>query len=323
VLLDVVYNHFGPDGNYLHAYAPQFFNPEGKTPWGAAINFDGPDSRTVRDFYVHNALYWICEYHFDGLRFDSVHAIRDRSTPGIIEEIAQAIHAGPGRERPVHLVLENDRNEAHLLERDPSGAPRIATAQWNDDVHHALHVVATGERDGYYVDYADAPVTQLGRGARRRLRLPGRAVAVSRRRAARRAERAAAAKRIRLVPADARPGGKSRARRADPFVRPTRRASAPRSRACCSRRRCRCCSWARNTRRRRRFCSSATSGPSSQPRCAKAGARNSRASRRSPTRPVASAFPIPGAPATFEASKLRWEERAKARTASGSSSCAS
>jgi maltooligosyltrehalose trehalohydrolase len=163
VLLDVVYNHFGPEGNYLHAYAPQFFNPEGKTPWGAAIRFDGPDSRTVRDFYVHNALYWLDEYHFDGLRLDAVHAIRDPSTPGIIEEIARAIHHGPGRERPVHLVLENDRNEAHLLEREASGCPRIATAQWNDDVHHALHVVATGERDGYYADYADAPVAQLGR----------------------------------------------------------------------------------------------------------------------------------------------------------------
>src|SRR6185503_3085788 len=86
VLLDVVYNHFGPEGNYLHAYAPQFFNPEGKTPWGAAINFDGADSRTVRDFYIHNALYWLDEYHFDGLRVDAVHAIRDRSTPGIVEE---------------------------------------------------------------------------------------------------------------------------------------------------------------------------------------------------------------------------------------------
>ena len=163
VLLDVVYNHFGPEGNYLHTYSPQFFDPERQTPWGAAIRFDGPDSRTVRDFYRHNALYWLEEYHFDGLRLDAIHAIRDRSMPGIVEEIARAIHAGPGRERHVHLVLENDRNEAHLLARDASGTPRIATAQWNDDVHHALHVVATGERDGYYADYADAPVAQLGR----------------------------------------------------------------------------------------------------------------------------------------------------------------
>jgi len=163
VLLDVVYNHFGPEGNYLHAYCPQFFDAGRQTPWGAAISFDGPDARVVRDFYIHNALYWLEEYHFDGLRLDAVHAIRDRSSPGIIEEIALAIHAGPGRARHVHLVLENDRNEAHLLEREPAGAPRIATAQWNDDVHHAFHVVVTGERDGYYADYSDAPVAQLGR----------------------------------------------------------------------------------------------------------------------------------------------------------------
>ena len=156
VLLDVVYNHFGPEGNYLHAYCPQFFDAGRQTPWGAAINFDGPDARTVREFYIHNALYWLEEYHFDGLRLDAVHAIRDRSSPAIVEEIAQAIHRGPGRERHVHLVLENDRNEAHLLKG-------VATAQWNDDVHHAFHVVATGERDGYYADYSDAPLAQLGR----------------------------------------------------------------------------------------------------------------------------------------------------------------
>jgi maltooligosyltrehalose trehalohydrolase len=163
VLLDVVYNHFGPEGNYLHAYAPQFFNAAHTTPWGAAINFDGERSRTVREFYVHNALYWIEEFHFDGLRVDAVHAIRDDSRPDIVDEIAQALREGPGRGRHVHLVLENDRNEARRLERAESGAPLLATAQWNDDLHHALHVLATGERDGYYADYADSPLAQLGR----------------------------------------------------------------------------------------------------------------------------------------------------------------
>ena len=81
VLLDVVYNHFGPEGNYLHAYCPEFFNPAQRTPWGAAINFDGEGSRTVRDFFVHNALYWIEEFRFDGLRLDAIHAMRDRSSP--------------------------------------------------------------------------------------------------------------------------------------------------------------------------------------------------------------------------------------------------
>ena len=156
VLLDAVYNHFGPEGNYLHAYCPQFFNPRRHTPWGAAINFDGAGSRTVREFFVHNALYWVEEYRMDGLRLDAVHAIRDASDPHIVCEIAEALREGPGRERHVHLVIENDRNEARYL-------GRCATAQWNDDVHHALHVLATGERDGYYADYAEAPLDRLGR----------------------------------------------------------------------------------------------------------------------------------------------------------------
>jgi maltooligosyltrehalose trehalohydrolase len=164
VLLDVVYNHFGPEGNYLHAYCPAFFNPKHQTPWGAAINFDGDGARTVRDFFIHNALYWIEEYCFDGLRLDAIHAIRDDSTPHIVTEIAQALHAGPGRERPVHLVLENDANQSRFLERDADGRPCAATAQWNDDLHHALHVPLTGEGDGYYADYADAPRERLGRG---------------------------------------------------------------------------------------------------------------------------------------------------------------
>jgi maltooligosyltrehalose trehalohydrolase len=163
VLLDVVYNHFGPEGNYLHAYCPEFFNPAHRTPWGAAINFDGEGSRTVRDFFVHNALYWIEEYRFDGLRLDAIHAMRDRSNPHIVTEIAAAIRAGPGLSRQVHLVLENSGNHARCLERDADGEPRAATAQWDDDVHHALHVLLSGEADGYYADYAAEPIEMLGR----------------------------------------------------------------------------------------------------------------------------------------------------------------
>ena len=159
VLLDVVYNHFGPEGNFLHAYAPQFFNEAHKTPWGAAINFDGEHAQTVRDFFVHNALYWLEEFRFDGLRMDAVHAIADNSPRHVVGEIAQAVAAGPGRERRVHLVLENEANEARHLDRG-----RVhATAQWNDDVHHALHVLATGERDGYYAEYAAKPAWWLAR----------------------------------------------------------------------------------------------------------------------------------------------------------------
>ena len=164
VVLDVVYNHFGPEGNYLNSYAPQFFTDRHKTPWGNGINFDGPESRVVRDFFVNNALYWLTEYHFDGLRLDAVHAISDDSSPDILTELAAAVRSTLDPDRQVHLILENDRNQSHYLQRAKERCqPETYTAQWDDDVHHTLHVLMTGERDGYYVDYADHPLNQLGR----------------------------------------------------------------------------------------------------------------------------------------------------------------
>ena len=175
VLLDVVYNHFGPEGNYLGSYAPQFFTDRHKTPWGNGINFDGPESHPVRDYFINNALYWLNEYHFDGLRFDAVHAIADDSKPGILTEIADRIHGSMAPDRHVHLILENDRNQASYLQRTTKDTnrntvtskgecrPRAYTAQWNDDIHHALHVLLTEEKDGYYSDYSERPLTQLGR----------------------------------------------------------------------------------------------------------------------------------------------------------------
>ena len=163
VFLDVVYNHFGPEGNYLHAYAPQFFNPAHHTPWGAAINYDGERSRSVRDFFIHNALYWLEEYRFDGLRLDALDWIVDESSPDILVELASRVREGPGAGRDIHLVLENDRNEAHYLGRDGQQRPLHGTAQWNDDLHHAAHVVVTGEADGYYADYAARPLWYFAR----------------------------------------------------------------------------------------------------------------------------------------------------------------
>jgi malto-oligosyltrehalose trehalohydrolase len=163
IFLDVVYNHFGPEGNYLHAFAPDFFTNQHSTPWGDAINFHGPRSRVVRDFFIHNALYWLEEYHFDGLRFDAVHAIVDDSVPDILTELSETVRKTFGSKRFVHLVLENVDNLAHYLKRDGQGCPRWYNAQWNDDIHHALHVLITGETDGYYRDYAQQPVRQLGR----------------------------------------------------------------------------------------------------------------------------------------------------------------
>ena len=162
VFIDVVYNHFGPAGNYLHSYAKSFFTDRHQTPWGAGINFDGSDSTPVRDFFVHNSLYWLEEYHVDGLRFDAVHAILDDSEKHIIAEIAERVRTAlPNRQ--IHLILENDANEARWLTRGQEGHPRLHTAQWNDDVHHCWHTLLTGESDGYYEDYADDPIARLGR----------------------------------------------------------------------------------------------------------------------------------------------------------------
>ncbi|HTF45486.1 MAG TPA: malto-oligosyltrehalose trehalohydrolase, partial [Terriglobales bacterium] len=163
VLLDVVYNHFGPEGNYLKLYAPQFFTARHATPWGDGINFDGPESRAVRDFFIDNALYWLTEYHFDGLRLDAVHAITDDSAPHILTELAATVRNAIGPDRQVHLILENERNQARRLQRNPQCQPETYTAQWNDDIHHALHVLTTGEQDGYYSDYSERPLEQLGR----------------------------------------------------------------------------------------------------------------------------------------------------------------
>ncbi|MGY6276665.1 malto-oligosyltrehalose trehalohydrolase [Methylomonas sp. MgM2] len=163
MFLDVVYNHFGPEGNYLHHYAPDFFNSAYHTPWGAAINFDGENSDCVRRYFIHNALYWLEEFHFDGLRLDAVHSIFDKTQPDILEELADAILSHFGRFRHIHLILENDHNAAHYLRRDNVGKPLRYAAQWNDDIHHVLHVLLTGEKQGYYVDYTDAPISHLGR----------------------------------------------------------------------------------------------------------------------------------------------------------------
>jgi maltooligosyltrehalose trehalohydrolase len=163
VLLDVVYNHLGPEGNYLSLYAPQWFTDRHRTPWGPAINFDGPCSRTVREYFIHNALYWLEEYHFDGLRLDAVHAIRDDSRPDILTDLAAEVRERLAADRAIHLVLENDNNAAGYLTRDARGGARLYTAQWNDDIHHALHCILTGETGGYYADYAQNPTWHVGR----------------------------------------------------------------------------------------------------------------------------------------------------------------
>lgn len=143
VFLDVVYNHFGPDGNYLHACAEPFFREDIKTPWGAAIDFRKP---AVREFFFQNAVMWINEYRFDGLRFDAVHAISETS---FLDDLATRIRHAAGPDRHVHLILENEVNSAERLRRGYD-------AQWTDDWHHCLHVLLTGEQEGYYEDFHHA-----------------------------------------------------------------------------------------------------------------------------------------------------------------------
>ncbi|MDB5554168.1 MAG: malto-oligosyltrehalose trehalohydrolase [Rhizobium sp.] len=153
VFLDVVYNHLGPDGNYLPLYAP-VFTEKHRSPWGAGINFDGEGSRAVRGFFIENALYWLNEFKFDGLRFDAVHAIKDDSGEHILHEISRRIREET-KGRHIHLIVENEENEASLLDHAPDAQQKLFTAQWNDDMHHVLHVAATGEDIGYYADYTD------------------------------------------------------------------------------------------------------------------------------------------------------------------------
>ncbi len=151
VFLDVVYNHFGPEGNYLHRYAPAFFTEDAHTPWGAAIDYNVPQ---VRAFAIENALHWLEHYRFDGLRLDAVHAIAARGTPPILTALSEAVGELAARSgRLIHLVLENDDNETSLL--DPAEQPSRGKhhAQWNDDYHHAWHALLTGEDAGYYSDY--------------------------------------------------------------------------------------------------------------------------------------------------------------------------
>jgi maltooligosyltrehalose trehalohydrolase len=150
MFLDVVYNHFGPDGNYLGSYAPQFFRADLKTPWGPAIDFRRPE---VRRFFTENAIYWLMEYRFDGLRFDAVHAISENDW---LDEMARAVRQAAEPGRHVHLVLENEANRASHLRGD-------FDAQWNDDLHHVLHVLLTGEQGGYYEDFACDTTAKLAR----------------------------------------------------------------------------------------------------------------------------------------------------------------
>lgn len=151
-VLDVVYNHLGPEGNYLNAFAP-YFTDRYRTPWGQAVNFDGPGSDDVRRFFRENALYWLEDYHFDGLRLDAVHGIFDFSAQPFLAELKCAVDELSHRSgRQIHLIAESDLNDSRLL-RDRAHGGYGLDGQWSDDFHHSVHTLLTEENRGYYADF--------------------------------------------------------------------------------------------------------------------------------------------------------------------------
>lgn len=152
VILDVVYNHLGPEGNYLGDFGP-YFTDRYRTPWGSAINYDGPGSDEVRHYVISNALYWVTEYHIDALRLDAIHGIYDFSASHILKDMADAVHAQAKRlNRRIVVIAESDLNDTRIIDPCPHGGYGL-DGQWNDDFHHALRVVLTGEQKGYYEDF--------------------------------------------------------------------------------------------------------------------------------------------------------------------------
>ena len=156
ILLDVVYNHLGPEGNYLGEYGP-YFTDRYKTPWGLALNFDGPASDDVRWFFIHSALQWVDEFHFDGLRVDAVHAIVDHSAEPFLQDLNAAVHArAKDLGRRIHSIAESDLNDPRVITpKEDYGLD--FDAQWSDDFHHALHTLLTGESSGYYKSFSGKP----------------------------------------------------------------------------------------------------------------------------------------------------------------------
>jgi len=160
LILDVVYNHLGPEGNYLGEYGP-YFSDRYRTPWGDAINFDGADSDEVRRYFIDNALYWLTEYHVDGLRLDAIHGIFDAGARPILRELADAFHAEAARlGRRAWLVAESDLNDVKVI-RARDACEFGFDAQWSDDFHHALSSLLTGNRRGYFGDFGT--FAQLGK----------------------------------------------------------------------------------------------------------------------------------------------------------------
>jgi maltooligosyltrehalose trehalohydrolase len=171
VVLDVVYNHVGPEGNYLPLYGP-YFTETYKTPWGPAVNYDGPDSTEVRRFVIENALYWVTEYHLDALRLDAIHGIYDFGAKHILQELVERVHEqGKALGRRIEVIAESDLNDPRVV-RSPEVGGLGFDAQWSDDFHHSVHALLTGEDKGYYADFGG--IDALGKSIAERFVYDGR-----------------------------------------------------------------------------------------------------------------------------------------------------
>ena len=302
VFLDVVYNHFGPEGNYLGRYAPAFFT-DAQTPWGSAIDYRVPQ---VRAFAIENALYWLREYRFDGLRLDAVHTIAELGEISMLHDLSRAageLAAETGRH--IHLVLENDDNRASLLDAEQDPPRGKYRAQWNDDYHHAWHVLLTGETQGYYRDYHESPLHDIARALGSGFVYQGEASAHRDGQLRGEPSGELAPDRLHQFPAEPRPDRQPRLRRPARKQCEAPKRSKRRWRLPCWRRRSRCCSWARNGARKRRFRSSAISRAISRKPCARAGAGNT----PGPMPNMAMRFPIRWHQSTFQSAVLDWDAR--------------
>ena len=285
VHLDVVYNHLGPDGAYQSAFSRDYYSATHASPWGAAMNFDGPRSQPVRDYVVENGLHWVHEYHIDGLRLDATHAIVDESPRHILAVFAAAIRQSlSGSGRRAQVVAEDHGNLAHMVRPERGGGFGL-DGLWSDDFHHQMRRRLAGDADGYFADFsgtADAIARTAARGwfycgeysayfGRPRGQRHGRHPGVP----------------IRVLSSEPRPDRQPRVRR--PPARPDRSRPPGRRRppfcSCCPRRRC--SSWDRNGRPAVRFCTSPIITPNWDGWFETAAGGNSAGSRRSPTRPCA------------------------------------
>ncbi len=210
VLLDVVYNHLGPDGNYLGLYSPSYFSDVHETPWGGAVNLDGPGSEHVRAFFIENARHWIHEYHLDGLRLDACHALIDESPRHFLGELQEQVRSSVP-DRKVLIIAEDSRNLVRMVQPESAKGWGL-DAVWADDLHHQLRVGLAGDRDGYYADFSGS-LEDLARTIRDGWFFQGQRLAPLRGPPGDRSHPRAAAE-LRGVPAEPRPGGKPGPRRA-------------------------------------------------------------------------------------------------------------